>query len=119
MRPLKPYLLALSGLIAAVFGGLFLGAPVKVPLLAPTAPQPELEPRSAAPAREIVASRGDARLPFGKVPAPQPHFPGPDLWHAETPAPAPQFCATNPSVVRARLEDRRTRLLVGVVELRL
>lgn len=118
MRPLKPYLLALSGLIAAVFGGLFLGTPAKIPLLAATGPMPELEPKNTAPSREIVAGR-DAKLPVGKLPAPQPHLPALPFWRSETLRLA--FAPVGAAVRGAPepLFDRRARLLVGVIELRI
>lgn len=118
MRPLKPYLLAISGLIAAMFGGLFLGTPAKIPLLAATGPTPELEPKNAAPSREIVAGR-DAKLPVGKLPAPQPHLPALPFWRSDTLRPALAPVAARVCATREPLLDRRARSLVGVIELRI
>lgn len=122
MRPLKPYVLAVSGFIAAVFGALFLGTPV-VPQPAATpssAPHPDLQAaKRLAPGSDLSASRDSKAV--RKIPAPQPVFPAAlfsfaDDFHAELPR---RFDAQPRFAVRERLIDRRQRLLVGVVELRI
>ncbi len=121
MRPLKPYIVAFGGLIAAVFSALFLGAHAGVRLPIPaSAPQPDLQAarRVAAPA-EITANR-DASSDR-KTPTPQPFFPAAGFSRSETLTSAPQrdLCFQPALRARERLSDERLHLLVGTVELRI
>ena len=118
MRPLKPYLLAVGGLIAAVFSTVFLGTPARTVAAVPTtAPQPDLQSKSLAPSNELLASR-EAR-PANKTPAPQPHSASPEFSRGAAFSFAPEFATLQPAAIIERLVDRRALLLVGVIELRI
>lgn len=118
MRPLKPYLIAVSGLITALFSAVFLGAHPGPTTAAPiTTPQPDLQSKSVVSRSEVVASR-DAK-PADKTPAPQLDSPTVDFPGSETLRSAPEFSASVPRTVPERIVDRRALSLVGIVELRI
>jgi len=118
MRPLKPYLVAMSGLIAAVFSAVFSFAPIRATSAVPTpATQPDLQSKSVVPSNEVLASR-DAKA-ANKTPAPQPYFPAGDFSSNDILRSAPDFTALPQVRVPERIVDRRSLLLVGVVELRI
>ena len=118
MRPLKPYLVALSGLITALFSAVFLGAhsaPTTVARV--TTLQPDLQSKSVGSRSELVASR-DAK-PANKTPSPQLHSPTADFSGSETLRIAQQLNAPVQRTVPERIVDRRALSLVGIVELRI
>jgi hypothetical protein len=118
MRPLKPYLIAVSGLITALFSAVFLGAHPGPTTAAPvTTPQPDLQSRSVVPGGEVVASR-DAK-PAEKVPAPRLDSLSADSPESETLRSAPEFGTSVLWTVSERIVDRRALSLVGIVELRI
>jgi hypothetical protein len=118
MRPLKPYLIAVSGLITALFSAVFLGAHPGPTTAAPvTTPQPDLQSRSVVPGGEVVASR-DAK-PAEKVPAPRLDSLSADYPESETLRSAPEFGAAMPQPAPGRIVDRRALSLGGIVELRI
>ncbi len=121
MRPLKPYVLALGGFVAAVFGAIFLGAHGSAGLPTPaTAPQPDLQQaKRITPSADLIASR--ETKPARKTPAPQPTFPTQDFSRADalTMARSHDFVAALLPRALERLDDQRLELLVGVVELRI
>ncbi len=118
MRPLKPYLLALGGFVAAVFSAIFPGAQPGARLPA-AAPQPDLQATRSTPAT-VLAAGAEARAER-KAPAPLPEFPVSDRPRGES------FRAAQPWSLlvagglqaRERLIDQRLLLLVGVIELRI
>ena len=118
MRPLKPYLMAVGGLITALFSAVFLGAhPGPTTTVPVTTPQPDLQSKSAGARSEVVASR-DAK-PANKTPAPQLHSPTADFPGSETLRSATEFSASVQRTASERIVDRRAISLVGVVELRI
>ena len=118
MRPLKPYLMAVGGLITALFSAVFLGAHPGPANAAPaTTQQPDLQSKSVVPRSEIFASR-DAK-PADKIPASQLDSPTVDFPGSETLRSVPAFSATVPRPMSERLVDRRALSLVGIVELRI
>ena len=118
MRPLKPYLMAVGGLITALFSAVFLGAhPGPITAAPVTTPQPDLQSKSVVPRSELLASR-DAK-PADKTPAPQLDSPTVDFPESETLRSAPEPNASAPQTVSERIIDRRALSLVGIVELRI
>ena len=120
MRPLKPYVLALSGLIAAVFSAVFLGANTASRLTAPVAtPQSDLQADRSTRTTDLVAGR--AAQAERKAPAPQPHVPLFSTLPGEAAtARLARGLAFEPTRRgRELLADQRQHLLVGVVELRI
>ena len=117
MRPLKPFAIALGGLIAAVFGAVFFGAPTGAAPAAPTnGLRADLQSKSVAPATDIAVVR-DAK-PEGKGP-PQPYFPFQTFSPGETIRLTRAVLAQRIPGARERLNDQRLQLLIGVVELRI
>src|SRR5688500_17093036 len=117
MRPLKPYLMAVGGLITALFSAVFLGAHPGPTTAAPvTTPQPDLQSKSVVPRGEVLASR-DAKP--ANTQAPQLDSPTVDFPESETLRSAPEFWASVPRTVSERIIDRRALSLVGIVELRI
>jgi hypothetical protein len=118
MRPLKPYLIAVGGLITALFSAIFVGAHPGLRTAVPvTTPQPDLQSKTVVSTHEVGASR-DARLASQTPPPPlqsqTADFPG-----SETRRLAHEFSASMPWTVFERMADRRALSLVGVVELRI
>lgn len=120
MRPLKPYLLALGGFVAAVFSAVFPGAQpgARIPTPA-TAPQPDLQASRSAPVAALSAG-AEARIDR-RDPAPQPEFPASDRPRPEAFRAGPLWSQllTRGLRARVRLIDQRQLLLVGVIELRI
>jgi hypothetical protein len=117
MRSLKPYTVALGGLIAAVFGALFFGVHSgNARTTLTTGVRPDVQSKSVTPAPSIVVSR-DTTLE-DKTPLP-PLLPflrlstGDDFRQSN----APRYLALRGA--KKRLSDQRLLLLVGVVELRI
>jgi hypothetical protein len=118
VRPLKPYLMAVSGLITALFSAVFLGAHPGPGNAAPvTTPQPDLQSKGVVSRSEVLASR-DAK-PANNIPAPQLDSPTADFPERETLRPALELSASAPRTISDRIVDRRALSLVGVVELRI
>ena len=118
MRPLKPYLMAVSGLITALFSAVFLGAHPGPGTAAPvTTPQPDLQSKGVVSRSELLASR-DAK-PANHIPAPRLDSPTADFPDRETLQPALELSATASRTLTERIVDRRALSLVGVVELRI
>jgi hypothetical protein len=117
MRPLKPYAIALGGLIASVFGALFFGIhPSASPAVPTNGVRANLQPKSVAPATDIVVNRDAA--PEGKAP-PRPEFVFLDFARSETHRLTRIFFSLALPGFRERLIDQRLRLLIGIVELRI
>jgi hypothetical protein len=118
MRPIKPFAVALGGLIAAVFGAAFFGAHTGgTPAGPANGLRADLQSKSVASTTNVVVSP-DAK-PEGKAPKSQPHFPFQGLVRNEIPG---LFDALRFQTLRGtceRLVDQRPLLLVGVVELRI
>ena len=118
MRPLKPYLLALGGFVAAVFSAVFPSAQpgARIPT---AAPQPDLQATRPTPVTVLatVAAGRTAR----QAPAPLPEFPASDRPRGEAfrAAPLRSLLFVAGLRARARLIDQRLLLLVGVIELRI
>jgi hypothetical protein len=118
VRPLKPYLVAVSGLITALFSAVFLGAHPAPTAVAPvTTSQPDLQSKSVVSRSEVVASR-EAK-PAGKTPAPRLDSPTADFPGSETLQSAQQLNASVQRTVSERIVDRRALSLVGIVVLRI
>ncbi len=120
MRPLKPYLLALGGIIAAVFSAVVTGAHSAVRLAAPTAaPQPDLQ--ATRPAPVSVLASGTETQTDRQAPAPLPKLPVSNRPRDESCCAAPSWplLVVSGPPVRPRLLDQRELLLVGVIELRI
>jgi hypothetical protein len=121
MRPLKPYVLALGGLIAAVFSAVFLGGQHAAArsIIPTTSPQPDLQAKRPAAPVDVVAGR-DGKL-ARKTPDPQPAFPAADFASdgvaSVSVPPSLEFSAR--PMPRERFADQRPLLLVGTVELRI
>jgi hypothetical protein len=117
MRPLKPYTVALGGLIAAVFGALFFGVHGgNAPTTLTTGVRPDVQSKSVATAPSSVVSR-DTTLEY-KAPLP-PLLPFLQFSASDD---ARRSNAPRCLVLRGatkRLSDQRRLLLVGVVELRI
>jgi hypothetical protein len=117
MRPLKPFALRLGGLIAAVFGAVFIGAHAGT---SPAAPAKGLLPDLQS---KRIASDGItvSRLASADNEAPRslPHFPFHGFSADETPQVAHVLHSARGAAAPERLSDQRLRLLVGVVELRI
>src|SRR5688500_2968430 len=118
MRPLKPYLIAVGGLITALFSAVFVGAHPGLRTAVPvTTPQPDLQSKTVASTHEVGASR-DARL-ANQTPAPPLQSPTADFSASEPLRLANEFSASMQRRVFERIVDRRALSLVGVVELRI
>ena len=118
MRPLKPYLVAVSGLITALFSAVFLGAQHGPSTMARvTTTQPDLQSKSAVSRSEVVASR-EAK-PASKIPASQLDSPTTDFPGSETLHLVAESGASVPRTLTERIIDRRALSLVGIVELRI
>jgi len=118
MRPFKPYLMSLGGLITALFSVVFLGAhPGPKTAVPVTTPQPDLQSKTVVSASEVAANR-EAKL-ANPTPAPQPHTPTADFSGSETLRLAHEFSASVQQRVSERIVDRRALSLVGIVELRI
>jgi hypothetical protein len=119
MRPLKPYAVALSGFIAAVFSALFFGGAHlgATPAPSTTTVKPLQQSERLAATSELAPSR-DAR-PATKTSEPDAPFSTPDFSCGDALRVA-RHGAPEPVVApRARMVDQRTLLLVGVIELRI
>jgi hypothetical protein len=118
MRPLKPYLMALGGVITALFSVVFLGAHPGPKTIAPvTTPQPDLQSKTVGSPSEVVANR-DAK-PALKTPAPPLHSPTADSAGSETLRLAHAVGPSAQERASERVVDRRALSLVGIVELRI
>ncbi len=118
MRPLKPYLLALGGFVAAVFSAVFPSAQPGAGIPA-AAPQPDLQATRPTPAT-VLAAGAEARADR-KAPAPLPEFPVSDRPRGESfrAAPPRSLLVAGGLQAQERLVDQRPFLLVGVIELRI
>lgn len=121
MRPLKPLFVALSSVLATVFGALFFGTPAH---LAPTTSvkdvQPDLQARRAtAAAPELNAARESRQADQDRTSGSAPYFPAQDFSPRELLRLTRAIAACPGFGAAERWADQRRALLVGTVELRI